>query len=122
MDSCLKKFSIADDKIVFTQKVGIINDDIRGIQITRDGTSMFVYKEYTDLVLVDLSNGAVIKDFGKQGGMTFGFHRLLLTGDEKYLFTSTETGFFRQSSVRHGCKLTDFSKELQQYKIKPICD
>ena len=122
MDSCLKKFSIADDKIVFTLQVGFFFDDTRRIQITQDGTSMFVYKEYTDLVLVDLSNGAVIKDFGRQGEMTYGFQRLLLTGDEKYLFTSTEAGFFRQSSVRHGCKLTDFSKELQGYKIKPICD
>jgi hypothetical protein len=108
----LTKFSIAEELIVFKKTVGTTQDDIRGIQITKDRKSMFVYREFTDLIMIDLSNGAVIKDFGKQGNKTYGFHRLLLTGDEKYLFTSTEDGLLRQSSVRHGCKLTDFSKEL----------
>jgi hypothetical protein len=108
----LTKFSIAEEKIVFNKTVGTTQDDIRGFQITKDRKFMFVYREFTDLIMVDLSNGAVIKHFGKQGRITHGFYRLLLTGDEKYLFTSTEDGLLRQSSVRHGCKLTDFSKEL----------
>ena len=72
----------------------VCNYKIREMKITADGEKMLLGYDKGYLLLISLRNGKVIKDFGKvHSSATTG---IMITEHQKFFFTSTEIGEFKQ--------------------------